>query len=306
MKVLVTGGAGFIGSNLVDELIAMGHKVYVLDNLSTGRKENINPKAVFLRCDVNNGFPNLTENFDWVFHLAATVGVKRTLEDPLSVLDDVKGIRNVLEFCRLTNVSRVIFSSSSEVYGNPVEFPEREDGHVNPQLPYAVVKLYGEKLLEAYHDMYGLNTTNLRFFNVYGPRQEGSDYGFVVGVFINQVLAGKAPSVYGDGSNTRDFVFVRDNIRAMLEIVENDELGGETINVGNGRPITISALAENIIKIAGKTIKPEFFPDRAYEIRHRFPDISKLRRIINYAPKYDLDDGLRITFDYYKNMKERE
>ena len=308
--VLVTGGAGFVGGHLCRRLIKDGHAVICFDDLSTGSLDNlkdVKDQITFVQGDCNN-YEELEAVFknhpiDTVFHYAAIVGVKRTLEDPIAVLNDVEGIRNILELSRLNNVKKVVFSSSSEVYGEPVEIPETEDGHVNAKLPYAVVKLIGEKLLEAYHQMYGLNTTSLRFFNVYGPGQESSAYGFVVGIFIRQVLDGKAPTIFGDGTQTRDFVYIDDNIEAAIRVMETLETAGEVINVGTGRPMTILDLAEDIIQLAGKenSMKPTFIGDVRNDIKHRFPDVGKMQRLLNFRPQYKLIDGLRKTFESYKS-----
>jgi len=307
--VLVTGGAGFVGGHLCRRLIKDGHAVICFDDLSTGSLDNlkdVKDQITFVQGDCNN-YEELEAVFknhpiDTVFHYAAIVGVKRTLEDPIAVLNDVEGIRNILELSRLNNVKKVVFSSSSEVYGEPVEIPETEDGHVNAKLPYAVVKLIGEKLLEAYHQMYGLNTTSLRFFNVYGPGQESSAYGFVVGIFIRQVLDGKAPTIFGDGTQTRDFVYIDDNIEAAIRVMETLETAGEVINVGTGRPMTILDLAEDVIQLAGKEgeMKPEFMDDVRNDIKHRFPDVGKMQRLLNFRPQYKLIDGLKKTFESYQ------
>ena len=307
--VLVTGGAGFVGGHLCRRLIKDGHTVVCFDDLSTGSLDNlkdVKDQITFVQGDCNN-YEELEAVFknhpiDTVFHYAAIVGVKRTLEDPIAVLNDVEGIRNILELSRLNNVKKVVFSSSSEVYGEPVEIPETEDGHVNAKLPYAVVKLIGEKLLEAYHQMYGLNTTSLRFFNVYGPGQESSAYGFVVGIFIRQVLDGKAPTIFGDGTQTRDFVYIDDNIEAAIRVMETLETAGEVINVGTGRPMTILDLAEDVIQLAGKEgeMKPEFMDDVRNDIKHRFPDVGKMQRLLNFRPQYKLIDGLKKTFESYQ------
>jgi UDP-glucuronate decarboxylase len=307
--VLVTGGAGFIGSHLCRRLLKDGHEVICFDDLSTGNLNNLKDVAdqiAFVEGNCNK-MEQLEAVFeahpiDTVFHYAAVVGVKRTLEDPISVLDDVKGIQNILELSRRNDVKKVIYASSSEVYGEPVEIPEVEDGHVNAKLPYAVVKLIGEKLLEAYHQMHGLDTTSLRFFNVYGPGQESSAYGFVVGIFIRQILEGKAPTIFGDGTQTRDFVFIDDNIEAAILTMESPKTAGEVINVGTGRPMTILDLAEDIIQLTGKedSIKPEFMDDVRNDIKHRFPDVSKIQRLLNFRPQHKLIDGLRKTLESYK------
>lgn len=306
---LVTGGAGFIGSHLCERLLKDGSEVICFDNLSTGREANIkelsaNPRFHFIRGDANSReelaavFSKF--NIDYVFHYAAVVGVKRTLENPLAVLQDIEGLQHILELSHAAKVKKFIFSSSSEVYGNPLELPEREDGAVNAKLPYAVVKLAGENLLAAYWEQYRLPTVALRFFNVYGPRQEGSDYGFVIGIFINQVIAGTPPTIFGDGTQTRDFVYVDDNIEAAIRALWRDEANGQVINVGTGRPTTILDLAERVIALSGKPgLKPEFLPPRHIEVMHRWPQINKMRLCLDFVPRISLEEGLKRTHDAY-------
>ena len=305
--VLVTGGAGFIGSHLCERLVKDGYQVICLDNLSAGRLDNIKDfqdKLTFIQGDANNLVdlePIFKDNkLDAVFHYAAVVGVRRTAENPLEVLDDIKGIRNIFGLALRYGKPKVVFASSSEVYGEPVEIPEKEDGHINPKISYAVVKLYGEKMVEAYWQKYQLPAVALRFFNVYGPRQESSDYGFVMGIFIKRVLAGQPPMIFGDGSQTRDFVFVDDNIEACVLAWQSEKTNGQVINIGTGKPTTILDLAEAVIEASGQTqIKPEFVPARD-DIKHRFPDIAKMQRLLNFRPKVSLKDGLRKTISYYQ------
>lgn len=311
---LVTGGAGFIGSHLCERLLKGSSKVICFDNLSTGRESNISHlKGVkgnftFIKGDANNReelaavFSKF--NIDYVFHYAAVVGVKRTLENPLAVLQDLEGIQHILELARTANVKKFVFSSSSEVYGNPLELPEREDGAVNAKLPYAVVKLAGENLLAAYFEKYRLPTVALRFFNVYGPRQEGSDYGFVVGMFINQALLGKSPKIFGDGTQTRDFVYVDDNVEAAIRALFRDEANGQVINVGTGRPTTILELAERVMALTGNNnLRPEFLPPRNVEVMHRWPQINKMRLCLDYAPRVSLEEGLKRTYEAYSQPR---
>ena len=312
---LVTGGAGFIGSHLCTGLLSKGNKVICFDNLSTGKIENLadiaeNPDFIFVEGDANKkeDIEPIFKKYklDGVFHYAALVGVKRALENPVEVLEDVGGIKNVLEFALKYNKPKVVFASSSEVYGEPQELPEREDGAVNPKLPYAVVKLLGEKFLESYYQKYGLKGCALRFFNVYGPKQESSDYGFVVGIFIKQVLDGQSPIVFGDGKQTRDFVYIDDNVGAAINAMESDKSVGQSINIGRGSPITIYDLANAVIDAAGQKgrIEPKLMENKRGDIKHRSPETSKMIKLLDFCPAVSLEDGLRKTIDYYKEVKK--
>jgi len=313
---LVTGGAGFIGSHMCERLVNEGNAVICFDNLSSGNLKNIaNLKKyqnfVFVKGDANKlediGPIFKHYKIDGIFHYAAVVGVKRTLENPLMVLDDVDGIRNILELSLRNGKPKIVFSSSSEVYGEPKELPEKEDGSINPKLPYAAVKLMGEMFMEAYWKKYGLKTCALRFFNVYGPRQESSDYGFVVGIFIQQVLDGKSPVVFGDGSQTRDFVFVKDNIEACVRAMESDKSNGQVINIGTGRPLTIYDLANMVINCSNKKgkLKPKLVKTQRIDVKHRFPEVGKMIKLLNFHPKTSLEEGIRETIVSYNGAVKK-
>ena len=318
MNIVVTGGAGFIGSHLCEHLLDDGHYVICLDNFYTGSRENIlqlmerdNENFKLIECDVRDEgklkgiFKE--ESIDHVYHLAAVVGVKRTLENPKEVLDvNIKGAENVLEAALNSGCKKVVNISSSEVYGNPVEVPEREESPKNVELPYAIAKLLGEKYSEIYYKKYGLKTTSLRLFNVYGPRQEATPYGFVVGIFIKRVLEAKSPIIFGDGFQTRDFNYIEDCVNPMILAGERSVADGKVFNIAAGKPITILDLAELIIELSGKELEPMFETEREFEIRHRFADISKMRTILGYKPKYELKKGLELTIDWYKHILERK
>jgi len=311
---LVTGGAGFIGSHLCEKIIKEGHKVICFDNLSTGSLKNLsliqkNPNFSFIGGDANKEediAPIFKNNeLDGVFHYASVIGVKKTLEDPLSMLKDIDGIKNIASLAVKYGKPKIIFASSSEVYGEPQQFPEREDGAINPNNPYSygVIKLLGERFLLLYSKEYKIKTVSLRFFNVYGPRQESSDYGFVVGIFIKQALGGKPPVIFGDGSQTRDFTFIDDNIEASWRAMKSEKAkNGEVINVGCGRPTTIIDLAEKINKLChpNKKFSPQFLENRRGDILHRFPEIKKMIKLLNYRPKVSLEEGLKKTINWYK------
>lgn len=307
--ILVTGGSGFIGSHLCEELLSQGAKVICVDNFSQSTPQNIeflkdNSNFFLFKVDCNNydELKNIFENnqIDFVFHYAATVGVKRTQESPLRVLEDIDGIKNIYKLSFDYKVKKVIFASSSEVYGEPVEIPEREEGVLNAQIPYAQVKLIGESYAKAYWEKYKLPTVSLRFFNVYGPRQESSDYGFVVGIFMKQAIEGKPLTVVKDGTMTRNFVFVKDNVRAAIKTLSTDKVNGKVLNIGTGQSITILQLAEKIIKISGKKLDIALInPRNNHEIIHRQPDISKQQSLLQYQPSFTLDQGLGITYKWY-------
>lgn len=311
--VLVTGGAGFVGSHLAERLIALGAKVIVADDLSTGRRENLagiaaHPNFTFIHADVNH-FDEVALLFgarkiDYVFHYAALAGVKAVIERPLEVFKDVDGLKFMLALARSNGVKKVLFSSSSEAYGEPVSLPAREDGGLNVTAtdPYGLTKLVGENMMYHYWKRYGLPTTSMRFFNVYGPRQESSAYGFVAGIFIKKALAGEQPTIFGEGTQTRDFVYIDDNVEIVLRAMLSEDANGHVINVGSGRQTTIIELAERVYRLAGVELKPTYAPPRELEVKYRCPDTTKMKKLLNYEPQVSLDEGLRRTFEWYQKQ----
>lgn len=307
--VLVTGGAGFIGSHLAERLLGLGTRVVVVDNFSTGKRENLkevlnNKNLKIRKIDVNNykALKRIFEDYkaDYVFHYAALLGVKRLEEEPMEILKDIEGIKNIFELSSKNKIKKLIFASSSEVYGEPLSLPEKEDGVYNPRDVYALVKLIGENLAQIYYEKYKLPACTLRLFNVYGPRQNSSPYGFVVGIFIKQLLKGKKPTIFGDGLQTRDFIYIKDNVEAAILALLNKKTNGEIINIGIGRQITILDLAERITRISGKKLKPKFLPERKIDIRYRCPDTKKMKKLLGFTPQRSLDKGLRATYAWYK------
>ena len=308
----VSGGAGFIGSSMCQKLLDLNARVICFDNLSTGTLDNISDfknenSFKFIQGNVND-FKQLKKVFskyhiDYVFHYAALVGVKNTLENPLEVLKDIDGFKNILELSRLYKVKKVIFSSSSEVYGEPVEFPQKEDTTpLNAKLPYALVKSIGEVYFKSYYKKYKLPIVNLRFFNVYGPKQNSTPYGFVTAIFIKQALNNQSLTVFGDGSQTRDFIFIDDNINATLQALLSSKCNGETINIGNNKTISILALAKNIIEISGKKLNIKFCsPRKIGDVKGRQPDISKMINVLKFNPKYNIMQGLKLTYKWYND-----
>lgn len=303
-KILVTGGAGFIGSALADKLIEdPDNFVVVVDNFLTGLPENLSQfkgvNARFVKCDVNN-FRDISQvmisyAFDYVFHYAAVVGVQRTLNNPVMVLDDINGIKNVLELSKNTGVKRVFFSSSSEVYGEPVELPQNElTTPLNSRLPYAVVKNVGEAFCRSFHREYGLNFTIFRFFNTYGPRQSTD---FVMSKFIRSALANAPITIFGDGQQTRTFCFIDDNITATTNAFYQEQYLNDVVNIGNDREVTIQELAEMILDITGASSKISYAPAlKEGDMKRRMPDITKMRALL-HRPLLPLEEGIRKLID---------
>ena len=286
VKVLITGGAGFIPSSLAEKLLSLNDfEVVLVDNFLTGRKENIpvHDRCTFIKCDVNS-FNDISSimtsyKFDYVFHYAAVVGVSRTLQNPVMVLDDIDGIKHILNLCKNTGVKRVFYSSSSEVYGEPVSLPQHEyTTPLNSRLPYAIVKNIGEAYCRSYLQEYSLDYTIFRFFNTFGPNQSPD---FVMSKFINAALANQDITLYGDGTQTRTFCYIDDNIDACLKILFDDSYKNDTYNIGNDHIITIKELASTIIDLTGSSSKITHLPPLPEgDMTKRQPDISKMRKIL--------------------------
>lgn len=298
-KILVTGGSGFIGSAVAEKLLSDPENfVVVVDNLLTGTKDRLPAGAPgrfqFIKCDVNvlsDILPVMVSySFDYVFHYAAVVGVQRTLDNPVMVLRDIEGIKNILDLCKSTGVKRVFYSSSSEVYGEPVEFPQNEHTTpLNSKLPYAVVKNVGESFCRSYRQEFGLDYTIFRFFNTYGPKQSAD---FVMSRFINKALRNEPIPVYGDGSQTRTFCYIDDNIDACMSTLYEDVAINEVVNIGNDNELSIRELAETIIEVTGS--HSEIIHKPALEegdMKRRKPDISKMRMLLS-RDLVDLKTGI--------------
>lgn len=297
MRILITGGAGFVPSSLADSLLSKTDAELVLvDNFLTGRKENIpvNNRTRFIKCDVNNYneiAPVFTSfGFDYVFHYAAVVGVKRTLDNPVMVLNDIQGIKNVLDLSKSTGVKRVFFSSSSEVYGEPVHLPQHEHTTpLNSRLPYAVVKNVGESFCRSYQQEFGLDFTLFRFFNTYGPKQSPD---FVVARFIDAAIAGNDITVYGDGMQTRTFCYIEDNTEACINAMIQGLFINDVVNVGNDKAITIVELAQLIIKLTGSASRIVHLPPLPEgDMTRRQPEITNMRQLLK-RDFTSLEDGL--------------
>ncbi len=299
-KILITGGAGFIGSSLADELIKDPENyIVIVDNLLTGTKQKLPSTDYtnwkFIEADVNNRNETISimtsYQFDYIFHYAAMVGVQRTLHDPIGVLNDIDGFKNILETAKNTGVKRVYFSSSSEVYGEPVEFPQNEKTTpLNSRLPYAIVKNVGEAFLRSYHQKFGLEYTILRFFNTYGPKQSKN---FVISKFLYAALHNEDITVYGDGKQTRTFCYIDDNVNATLEIFYNKKCVNDVVNIGNDNEVQIIDLANYIIKLTGSKSKLIYLPPlKEGDMSRRLPDIDRMKMIMN-KDLIPLDEGLK-------------
>lgn len=297
--ILVTGGAGFIASSLAEKLAAdPENEVVVVDNLQTGNRQNLRDSEFenirFIKCDVND-FGDISSVFygyhlDYVFHYAATVGVARTLQNPVKVLEDINGIKNILKLSKNTGVKRVFYSSSSEVYGEPVEIPQNEETTpLNSKLPYAIVKNIGEAYLRSYHQEYGLEYTIFRFFNTYGPRQSQD---FVISKFIRAALENEDLIIFGDGLQTRTFCFIEDNTDACIAAFYENKYINDVINIGSNRETTIKGLAETIIRLCNSNSKIiHTDPLAEGDMRRRMPDNSKMLKLLN-RPLLPLNKGL--------------
>jgi UDP-glucose 4-epimerase len=301
-KILVTGGAGFIGSSLAEYLLNKTEfQVVVVDNYLTGRQQNLpaSDKFRFIKADANdfNDIASIfqTFGFDYVFHYAAVVGVKRTLENPVMVLDDLLGIRNVLKLCKNTGVKRVFYASSSEVYGEPVHLPQHEHNTpLNSRLPYAVVKNAGEAFCRSYFQEYDLPYTIFRFFNTYGPRQSPD---FVVSRFINAAIEDKPITIYGDGQQTRTFCYIDDNLEATVNCLVNKMYIDDVVNIGNDQEMSVIELARVIKKITNSKSEIIHLPALPEgDMTRRQPDINKMQCLLN-RPFTSLEDGLKKIID---------
>ena len=309
-KALVTGGAGFIGSHLVEALSNAGCEVAVLDNLSGGKLSNLDSVKADISFNENDirqldALIKAAKGCEVIFHLAAVVAVQQTIEDPLNstMINDI-GTLNVLEAARKTNVPRVVLASSCAVYGDDPRLPKDESMTPMPSSPYAVHKLSAEHYLRIYSELFGLKNASLRFFNVYGPRQDpSSPYSGVISIFMSKAASHQAPLIYGDGSQTRDFVFVKDVVRALLAAAQTDQKDGEVYNIGTGSRVTINRLWKLIAALSGEQSKPVYQPARAGDILHSVGNIDKARSMLDFRNDYSIEQGLELTLEWYRQQE---
>lgn len=299
MKVLITGGCGFIGSHLADFLVKLNHQVIVIDNLSIGRLENINQlesksNFSFIKADIRyyDQIQNQFKGIDWVFHLAALADIVPSIESPQDYFDsNVTGTLNVLESCRKHNIKKVIYSASSSCYGIPDQYPTKESAEIRPQYPYALAKNLGEQLVMHWCQLYKLPALSLRFFNVFGPRGRTSGtYGAVFGVFLAQKIAGMPYTVVGDGEQKRDFTYVTDVVEAIYVAARSDIMG-EVINIGSNNTYSINQL---VTLLGGEVV---YIPKRPGEPDCTWADTSKAKELLNWSPKVSFEDGVKILLE---------
>jgi len=304
MRILVTGGAGFIGSHVVDGYLEAGHEVTVLDNLSTGKRENVNPAAEFVQMDVRDEtlLDLMRERkFDAVNHHAAQMSVKISMEDPLFDADvNIRGTLNLLECCRSCGVEKVIFSSSGgTVYGEPKRLPLDESHPLRPISPYGASKVAGEYYLAVYGSAWGIQSVVLRYANVYGPRQEPHGEAGVVAIFLLALLGGEAPVIHWDGLQEKDYVYVGDCVRANLAALEPGKAG--VFNIGSGRGTSVNELYRRISSLVGADdIEPRRGPKRPGDVRRIFLDTSKAAEELGWRPAVSLEEGLRLTAEFFQ------
>lgn len=307
MKCLVTGGAGFIGSHLVRALLARGDDVVVLDNFSTGKRENLDGLEVSIfEGDVRDGdsVQKALWGVDRVFHLAALASVARSIRDPVSTHTvNETGTLLVLENAKNAGVSRVVYAASSSAYGNIEQLPKRESAKPCPASPYAISKLTGEYYCQVYADTFKLQTACVRYFNVFGPRQDPeSEYAAVIPRFITSALNGKAPVIYGDGTQSRDFTYVDNAVRATILAAESPLAVGRVINVACGERRTLLEVIEMLEDLVADRITPVFEPERPGDVKHSQADIGLARQLLGYEPVVGFREGLRETTEWFRGV----
>jgi nucleoside-diphosphate-sugar epimerase len=308
-RFLVTGGAGFIGSHIVEYLLKDKHFVKIIDNFSTGREENIlnfKDKIEIIRADICD-YEVIEEAFkgvDYVIHEAALRSVPKSFKDPASYNRvNIQGTLNVLFACVKNNVKRLVFASSSSIYGETEVFPEREETIPLLISPYALTKLTGEYYCKIFSKHFGLSTVSLRYFNVFGPRQSLEDeYAVVIPKFITNLLKDESPPIYGDGTQSRDFTYITNVVEATIKACEIKDFKGEVINIASGKDYSILELLDALNKIMNKSLKPKFLPPREGDVMKTLADISKARTLLGYQPKVDFIEGLKKTISYFKEV----
>ena len=303
---LVTGGAGFIGSHLVEALLVRGDTVRVLDELSSGHLENLS--HVIDRIDFIEGnirdvatVQQATSGVDFIFHLAALVSVPKSMAEPTEAeLINAVGTLNVLNAAKAADVQRLVLSSTCAVYGDDPTLPKTETMCPQPKSPYAISKLAAEHYCQIFNESFGLETVILRYFNIFGPRQDPSSaYSGVISIFVDKLSQGLAPTIFGNGQQTRDFVFVEDVVRANLLAAEAPKAAGEIYNIGTGRPTSINQLFENLRHIFNRDLKPDYRPARTGDILHSYANPSRAKTVLGWQAQVDFEKGLKRLVETY-------
>ena len=309
VRCLVTGGCGFIGSHIVRGLLQAGHRVRVLDNLCTGHRENIaevEDQVEFIHGDINDSFAvqKALDGVERVFQQAALASVPMSLERPLDTNQAcVTGTLNMLHWSVQAKVKRFVYAASSSAYGDSPTSSKRESDLPQTLSPYAAAKLAGEFYCQSYFHSFGLETVGIRYFNVFGPRQDpNSPYSAVIPLFVSRILSGEQPSIYGDGLQSRDFTYVANIVRGNILASEVPNIGGRIFNIADGRRTTLLQLLELLAKLLGKEITPVFLPPRVGDVRESLADISQARKVLGYEPIVGLEEGIRQTIDYYRQI----
>jgi UDP-glucose 4-epimerase len=306
-RYLVTGGAGFIGSNIAEALVKRGEEVVVLDSLATGYEKNIahlRNDLTFIKGDVRDAgtVREALAGVDYVLHEAALASVPRSIEDPVLVTDvNVRGTLVMLDEARRAGVKRFVYAASSSAYGDTEKLPKEEGMTPKPLSPYAASKLMGEYYCAVYAHVYGMSTVSLRYFNIFGPRQDPrSQYAAVIPIFISHLLAGTSPTIFGDGEQSRDFTFVENVVEANILASRCENARGQTINVACGGHYTLNDLFDQMRKIMGSSVSPRYAEPRAGDVKHSHADISAAEKLIGYSVAVPFVEGLRRTIEWYR------
>jgi nucleoside-diphosphate-sugar epimerase len=308
-QYLVTGGAGFIGSHLAEELIRRGERVRVADSLITGKRQNLShlPEVEFIEGDLADAdvARRAVEGMDYVLHQAAIPSVPRSVQDPItSNRANIDAALNVLVAARDAGVRRVVYAGSSSAYGDTPTLPKVETMPTAPLSPYALQKLVAEQYCQMFTKLYGLETVTIRYFNVFGPRQDpSSPYSGVISLFISALAEGRQPTIYGDGGQTRDFTYVANVVDGVLRACHASEASGEVINVATGGRISLNELFQTLRSLTGAKVEPIYQETRAGDVRDSQADIGKARRLLGYEPSVGLADGLQKTFEWFRTTQ---
>ena len=303
-RIVVTGGAGFIGSHIAWELVR-DNEVIIIDNLYTGKEENVPPGAKLVKADIRDygAIAGLISSADYVFHEAAQVSVVESVHDPVFTEEvNVLGTLNILR-ALLEGHGKLVFASSAAVYGDNPNLPLRETERPRPLSPYGVTKATGEEYLRVFHELYGLPVVALRYFNVFGPRQSANQYAGVISIFINRALNSEPLVIYGDGKQTRDFIYVKDVVKANLIAAESRRANGRVFNVATGKETSILELATRVIEITGANSPIIFDKPRPGDIRHSLADIGGIMKL-GFEPQWSLEEGLKRTVEWYSKLEE--